>query len=228
MFYEVIGKITVAIFILVNTLALVFIILGSIFIRRNKLIIPKFLILILDTFYFQIKRLALRLGMKEELIDRIGVEIRNNLNYEEFKKISPKEKVIILPQCLRHVKCPARLDPEKGIICRECGLCVIKEIKQKAEAKGYKFFVVPGSSFVYRIIKTYKPKAAMGVACPGELNFVMHELSKKGIITQGIPLLKSGCVNTEVDVEEVLKVLGEEKKKEAVAKCVSGEAHAAK
>ncbi|RLG58045.1 MAG: hypothetical protein DRN88_01765 [Candidatus Hydrothermarchaeota archaeon] len=226
MFYEVIGKIAVAIFVISNLLALIFIVLGSIAIRRNRLIIPKFLIFILDTFYLQVKSIASKLGMKEDLVDRIGVEIRNHLNYEKFKEIPPEEKVIIFPQCLRHVKCPARLDPKNGIICKECGLCVIKEVKQKAEAMGYKLFIVPGSSFVYRIIDMHKPKAAIGVACPREVNVAMHELSKKGIITQGIPLLKSGCVNTEVDVNEVFRILGIEISKDSTYTCASGEVHA--
>ena len=61
-----------------------------------------------------------------------------------------------MPQCLRSVQCPAKLTPE-GIMCIDCGRCGIGEAKRYAEGMGYKFFVVPGSSFIKRIIKKYRP-----------------------------------------------------------------------
>ncbi len=221
LFYELVGKVVVSLFIIINILALFFILLGSLAVRRNKLIIPRVLLFILDTFYFQIKRIASKFGMKEETIDRIGVELKNHVEKSKFSRIPPEQRIVVLPQCLRNPKCPARLDPNRGIICRECGLCIIAEMKRKIEAQGSKFFIVPGSSFVYRIVQSTRPKAAFGVACPGELYWAMHELSKKGIAVQGVPLLKSGCVGTEVDICEIYRVLGIEEDKSINARCSS-------
>jgi hypothetical protein len=76
--------------------------------------------------------------------------------------------MVFMPQCLRNKNCPARLTSE-GIKCVECGQCVISTVKKKAEGLGYKFFIVPGGSFIRRIAREHRPKAIVGVACRPEV-----------------------------------------------------------
>ena len=56
-------------------------------------------------------------------VDKIYVEVKNSRYNEEFKKIPAKDKIIFLPQCLRHpTKCKAK--PGKyGFECQHCGEC---------------------------------------------------------------------------------------------------------
>jgi hypothetical protein len=83
--------------------------------------------------------------VNEDIVDDVGVRLRNNINRKEFLRVPKRERVIFIPQCLRSINCPAKLTPE-GIKCLACGLCGIGEAKRNAEEMGYKFFVVPGSS----------------------------------------------------------------------------------
>jgi len=39
------------------------------------------------------------------------------------------------------------------------------------------------------------------------LNIGMHEISRAECVVMGVPLLKDGCVNTEVDIQEVFRKL---------------------
>jgi len=84
------------------------------------------------------------------------------------------------------------------------GDCKVYAIKAKAEKLGYRVFICPGGSMIFRIIKKFRPKAVMGVACMKELVLAAEELR---IPMQGVELLKSGCVNTDVDVEHVFSLL---------------------
>ena len=76
-----------------------------------------------------------------------------------------KDRFIFMPQCVRSTECPAKLTPE-GIKCVNCGRCSVGEAKKYAEGLGYRFFIVPGSSFIKRIIKKYRPQSHSGRRLP--------------------------------------------------------------
>lgn len=79
---------------------------------------------------------------------------------------------------------------------------MISSLKKRAESLGYKVYIVPGGSFVKRIVKKDAPSGALGVACGYELNYSMMEISQFCPV-QGVPLLKNGCYCTKVDEELV-------------------------
>ncbi len=130
------------------------------------------------------------------------IELLNAKHIKDFRKVQYNERAIFLPHCLRKKDCPADTTDE-GVQCMSCGKCDIAEIKKFAEGLGYKVFVVPGASLVKKLVAKYKPKAAIGVACCPELEESMKFAPKIGIIPQCVQLLKDGCVETEVNVEEV-------------------------
>lgn len=205
MFYEILGKISFAIIVTILSLFLLSLILGLLLVKKDKLVLPKILLFTIDTFYLQIKRIASMFGLGDKIIDQIGVEVRNSLNMRKFAKVNPKDRILIVPQCLRNVNCPARLNSSTGIACKECGMCVIKDVKEEAKRLGYGFYIVPGGSFVERIVRAVRPKAALGVACARDLNMGMHGISRTKCAVQGVSLIKDGCVNTEIDVKELFR-----------------------
>jgi len=207
LFYDLLGRVSL---IILSALLLLFAVsgvLGILLIKKRKVLLPKLLLFTVDTFYLQIKRLARTFGLRETVVDQVAVELRNALDLEDFSKAEAKDRIVLVPQCLRSLKCPARLDSRKGITCKGCGLCVIKEMKAEAEGLGYGFFVAPGSGFVRRIIKEVRPKAALCVACFKDLNLAMHGISKRKISVHGVLLLRDGCVETEVDVEQFFEAM---------------------
>ena len=147
------------------------------------------------------------LGMKPDNIDKLYVELKNSMHDDRFRRIPTKSKVIFLPQCLRNAKtCTAILEPT-GWQCQKCSghtTCKVYRIQEKAEAKGYRVFVVPGGSMVFKLIKEIKPKAVIGVACMKELMMALEELK---IPSRSILLSKDGCVNTDVKLTEVFSAL---------------------
>ncbi len=205
--FEIVGKFSVAVITTIFFLIILTIILGIYSIKRNKLIMPRLLLFTLDNFYSQIKKISRIFGVSDKIIDLIGVEVRNKLNEQRFAKIPVKDRIMVVPQCLRSLKCPARLNSKHGIECRECGLCIIKNLKKIAENLGYRFFIVPGGSFVERIVKELRPKAALGVACVHDLNEAMRNLARVGITVLGVPLIKDGCIETEVDYKKIIKTM---------------------
>ncbi len=202
--YSLLGRLIIVIAILIIILFIILLVFGKIFLKRGIVIFPKFLLFIIDTLYSPFKSIARLIKLDDHLIDDLSIKIRNDINKKKFEKIPAGETLIFLPHCLRHKDCPATLQKE-GVNCTCCGLCSIGVIKKKAEPKGYKLYIVPGSSFVKKIVMENKFKAVIGVACHEDLNQMMMLLSD--FCPQGVLLKKTGCYETKVDVSEVLKLI---------------------
>ncbi len=204
-FYQIFGQIVIIIAISILGLLSITLILGGILIRENKLIFPKVLLFTLDVFYSFLKKFSENLGVDGKIVDQIGVEVRNKVNEKRFKKISRDDKILVLPHCLRHSDCEANLETA-GLVCKNCNRCVIGVLKDQGEDLGYQVFIIPGSTFLKKIIEENDFKAVLGVACYQDLNLAMMKLNK--FSCQGVPLLRDGCVNTKVDYKAVLEKMG--------------------
>ena len=205
-FYLIFGQIVFFLVLLMLILLSVTLVLGKLLIKEDKLVFPKLLLFTIDMFYGLFKKFSENVGVDAKIVDQIGVEVRNKVNAKYFKKIDPLDKILVLPHCLRHTDCEAKLE-SSGLVCKDCNRCVIGVLKTKAENKGFKVFIIPGSTFLKKIIENNKFKAVLGVACYQDLNLAMMNLSK--FSCQGVPLLKDGCINTKVDPRAVLEMMDE-------------------
>jgi len=144
----------------------------------------------------------------DSIMNDVGVRLRNYINTKKLLNTPYEKRFIFIPQCLRSVQCPAKLTPE-GIMCVNCGRCGIGEAKKYAEGMGYKLFIVPGSSFIKRIIKKYRPGAIVGVGCHMEIKEGLDLCHSHGIPARGVPLSTSGCVATSIDWEAFYEAIAE-------------------
>jgi hypothetical protein len=74
------------------------------------------------------------------------------------------------------------------------------------ERLGYRIFIVPGSSFIKRMVKKYRPKAIMGVGCLAEVKEGIDMADKMGLVVMGVVTLKEGCVETVVNWSDIYEV----------------------
>ncbi|MBQ2665404.1 DUF116 domain-containing protein [Methanobrevibacter sp.] len=202
--YMFLGQLVVFLIIIIALLIIIFLILALIMAKRNQIKFPRFLLYIVDLLYSPLKTIARFLNLDDNLIDDVAIKVRNDLNKEQYRKIPAEKTLVFLPHCLRHKDCPATLQKE-GLNCTECGLCSIGVIKKKAEPLGYKMYIVPGSSFVKKIVMENKFQTVLGVACHEDLNQMMMLLSD--FYPQGVLLEKTGCFETKVNVKKVFEKL---------------------
>ena len=203
-FYMFLGQLVVFIAILIIILFITVLILGYLIARKNQIKFPRFILYIVDLLYSPFKTISRILKLDEHLIDNIAIKVRDEINKEKFRHVPAEKTLIFLPHCLRHMDCPATLQKE-GLNCTKCGLCSIGAIKKKADSLGYKLYIVPGSSFVKKIVKENNFQAVIGVACHEDLNQVMMLLSD--FCPQGVLLEKTGCFETKVNVKKVIEKL---------------------
>ncbi|MFH1787020.1 MAG: DUF116 domain-containing protein [archaeon] len=174
--------------------------------RKEKLFLPTAVLWVFYTLYFPIIKIGHYFGVEKDTIDKLCLDIRNRADLPGFRKTAYKDRILFLPQCLRAESCPAPLNKD-GIQCRACGACSIGKIKKSAEKLGYRVFVVPGGSFVDRIVKRLKPMGIFGVACLKEMQLAGLRTHEKRLCLHGVQLTRAGCVNTEVDSERVIEEL---------------------
>jgi hypothetical protein len=176
--------------------------------NRVSSIVLKILLTILDLLYMPAKKIIIMVGGNDMMIDVVGTEIRNILFKNTFSQVPYNERIIVIPQCLRSMECPAKFNSVEGAKCVECGKCKIREISKKAKDLGYiGTYIAPGGGFVKRIVKKTKPGALIGIGCPYEVNLGLLEVSSKGIPCQGVTLLNNGCVTTDVDLNAVYETM---------------------
>lgn len=177
--------------------------------RRIKALISKALIVGLNTPASSIvEDVVKKTGIADEkLVQYASVQVQNNIRRENFSRVPRHERVVFIPHCLRNVKaCKAEVD-EEGYHCRKCGGCVIAKITTECEKRGMKWYMCGGGSQVINIITKTKPKAIIGVACYKEIQLALECLKASSAPLQAVMLRKSGCVNTEVDVNEIIEAL---------------------
>jgi len=174
-------------------------------IRRGRIYFPSFLkagMVLLEGLTRAIFRLF---GLEDYQIHSFFIHLHNTMNKKAFEAIPVTERAIFLPQCLRSSRCPAHLTPE-GLKCKRCGLCTIGAWLPVFEQMGYRVFSVPGSSFIKRMVKKYRPRAIIGVGCLSEVKEGLEMSDKMGLISMGIVTLKDGCVETLVNWEDVFEI----------------------
>ncbi len=184
---------------------LIIAVLGSLLVvysfKTERFIFPNFMLFSITFLENLVKALFRLVGMDDSIVDDVGIALKNKISFRKFKNTPVNQRIIFLPQCLRAVDCPSKLSPE-GIKCINCGHCEIGKAKKIAEGMGYKMFIVPGSSFVKRLVRKHKPSAVLGVGCISEVKSGLEMCEKLNLHSVGLVLDKAGCVSTVLDWDE--------------------------
>ena len=200
-----IGELTVIIIVAAIVSAFILVVISLYSIRKGRLYFPRVLKTGLVLLEGLMKAMFRFFGLEDRELFTFLIKLHNSMNTAEFTRIPVAERAIFMPQCLRSSQCPAHLTPE-GLRCQDCGRCSVGEARQMLERLGYRIFIVPGSSFIKRMVKKYKPKAIMGVGCLAEVKEGIDMADKLGLVVMGVVTLKEGCVETVVNWADIYEV----------------------
>lgn len=160
-----------------------------------------FWVVILEWLYTPLKWLFHAVG-NGQLLDGAMVRLRNLSNRARFTHSN--RRVFLAPHCLRSIDCPAKSSRD-GLLCTNCGKCVLGELLEKARRLEYKMYILAGSSFIPEIIQRDKPEGVLLLACSYENNKVMMHL--RGLATYAVNLDHDGCILTQVSDTKVLTAM---------------------
>ena len=201
----IIGEVTVFVIVAALIISFVLVVISLYSIRNQKLYFPKLIKSGLVFLEGMMKAMFRLIGLEDREMLSFFIKIHNTMNAAEFGRIPVTERAIFMPQCLRSSQCPAHLTPE-GLKCRACGQCSVGEARILLEQLGYRIFIVPGSSFIKRMAKKYRPKAILGIGCLAEVKEGIDMADKMGLVVMGVVTLKEGCVETIVNWPDVYEV----------------------
>jgi len=200
-----IGELTVLIIVGAVVISFILAIISLYSIKKKRLYFP---LLVKSGLVFLeglMKAMFRFLGIEDREMLTFLIKLQNTMNAAEFARIPVEERAVFLPQCHRSSQCPAHLTPE-GLKCRNCGQCEVGAARVLLERMGYKVFIVPGSSFIKRMVKKYHPRAILGIGCLSEVKEGIDMADKMGLVVMGVVTLKEGCVETLVSWPDVYEV----------------------
>lgn len=178
---------------------LIIAILGSLLVaysfRTERFIFPNFMLFSITILENLVKALFRLVGADDGIVDDVSIALQNKISFKKFRDTPVDKRMIFLPQCLRAIDCPSKLSPE-GMKCINCGSCEIGKARKYAEASGYRVFIVPGSSFIKRLVRKHKPRAILGVGCMTEVKAGLEMCQKLNLYGVGLILDRAGCVST--------------------------------
>lgn len=140
-----------------------------------------------------------------------------NAIWRQIVEVVPfNRRILLLPECLKNSsKCRAGNDG-LGLLCADCGSCSISGLLQFAENLGYVALVTEGTTVTTRLIESGKVDAVIGVGCLDVLQKLFFSVTKYAVPGIGIPLLRNGCKDTEVDIRWLKQEISRFKKNDAI------------
>lgn len=197
----------VLILLLLLLLLFAFVVVSVVFLsmKHGKFYFPKLIRTGFSHMEGAIVRICSIFGLREDDLTVFFIQLHNRMSEGEFAKIDIKDRAIFLPHCLRSSKCPAALTLE-GLVCQHCGNCELDSSIKELEEMGYRVFIVPGSTFIGRMVKKYMPKAIIGVGCLREIKDGLEFADSIGVAVMGVINRTDGCVETLAKWPELMKV----------------------
>jgi hypothetical protein len=205
--FTIIGQAVVYLVIFLFIIAVTVSLLIAYSFKTERFIFPNFMLFSITLLENLVKALFRLVRMDDSIVDDVGISLKNKISLRKFRETPVNKRMIFFPQCLRATTCQSNLSQE-GMQCTNCG-CDVGNAKKSAEAMGYKVFIVPGSSFIKRLVRKHKPSAILGVGCMTEVKARLEMCEKLNLYGVGLVLEKAGCVSTVLDWDKFYEFIEE-------------------
>ena len=149
-----------------------------------------------------------RLSLPEKYLGFTMVAISNAFWRPQFEGVSFDRRLLFLPNCLRdRDACQGEFDSRGLLNCVGCRDCVVRHMKETAEARGYRVLIFEGTPPVLSELTECSADAILGVACLDSLDKAFDTANQMGVPSVAVPLLRDGCANTAVETDLVRSYL---------------------
>ena len=146
-------------------------------------------------------------NLDPSLRDWIMIELHNGIWMPTVASIPHERRLLLLPKCLRNAAdCKGEMD-DLGLLCHNCGRCVIPDLQQLADSHGMLSMVAEGFTSVIELIRQHVVDAVIGVSCIDSLEKAFPLLVSHAVPGIAIALNDRGCHNTHVDTDYVAELL---------------------
>jgi len=153
------------------------------------------------------EQLLAQLALLPSALGFAMVAIDNAIWRADYAAVPPARRLLLLPRCLSDAgDCAGQTDAD-GLHCAACGRCDLDVLKQEAETLGYEVVIAEGTTAVVGRVMEGDADAILGVACLDSLEKSFERIVDLGIPHQAVPLLRDGCVSTEVELDLIRELM---------------------
>lgn len=145
--------------------------------------------------------------LDERLHDWLMVELHNGVWMTTVTSIPYERRLLLLPKCLRDSRqCQGEMD-DLGLLCHQCGCCVIPDLQTLADRHGMLSMVAEGFTSVIELIRQHVVDAVIGVSCLDSLEKAFPLLVSHAVPGIAVALNDGGCTDTHVDTDYVAQLV---------------------
>lgn len=146
--------------------------------------------------------------IKKDVVRKFYVDFNNIMVNASGRKYSPKNVLILLPHCLQNSECGYKITNNTDN-CIRCGRCTIGDILNVAKERQVKVSIVTGGTAARNIVKKFRPKLIVAVACERDLTSGIVDVGKIPVIGLINDRPNGPCYNTTLDVDSLRQRLDE-------------------
>jgi geranylgeranyl pyrophosphate synthase len=147
------------------------------------------------------------LGMAEDYLGWTMVALGTAFWREQVVAIPTDRRLLLLPHCMRNEEvCQAKYN-ELGLLCEDCGACLLSEWRAMAQRKGYKVLIAEGSPIVLKLILEGHTDAVLGIGCLNSLEKALDKIMLVGLPAMAVPLFACTCSNTATDEDWAIEMI---------------------
>ena len=134
------------------------------------------------------------------------LEYNNKRVMKKINKFMPKNIALLLPHCIQNYDSPFK-NTSKIENCKKCGKCKIEKILELKEKYNLEVKVATGGTLARLFIKEKRPELIIAVACKRELMSGIYDSFPMNVYGVYNKIIESPCINTDLNIEEIEKVL---------------------
>ena len=134
------------------------------------------------------------------------LDYNNNINLEYVKKNKPKRVSILLPHCIQNYECIFRITSNIEN-CKKCGKCKIGDMIELKNEYNISIKVATGGTLARLYLREERPDFIIAVACKRDLVTGIYEMFPLKVYGVFNKINESPCINTDVDIFEIKRIL---------------------
>jgi len=141
-----------------------------------------------------------------KFLQAVPIAFNNFLLRVLKRKIPAREILILLPRCMQHNTCTQ--DVVASIEnCKKCGTCPTGDVATLAEKYDIPAGLATGSLIARELVKQYKPRLIIAVACERELVQGMFSVFPRPVYALNNSRPNGPCKNTQIDIASVETII---------------------
>lgn len=146
------------------------------------------------------------INIEKDSIRYFYIQMNNIIVRSGGPKFYKDDIMVLLPHCLQNSDCRHKVTNDIKN-CVRCGKCSIGELSKISEEKGIDFRVVTGGTVARNVIKKYKPKLILSVACERDLSSGIADVKKIPVLGFTNERPNGPCYNTNINMQEFKNTL---------------------